>query len=305
MGGAVAVQFAHDHPRRTLGLIYRDGVSTPAWKDRSGIIPTLLSPVLPDVAPMVDMISAVVFDLPDLAIGRLYSTVRAVLPDMRQNIRTLGQTMPVGSMLMSLDQRSQVRTWWPKRSPSSTSGDASTASRPGTRRSSSPPSRGHPCVWVPGGHSWMLARPQGQADILTHLARGQEFIGRVVNRWRQLTRTRVTRYAPSTECGAVAQARHRRGRAPGRRRAVIDQLLHPLLTLSGWEAYVLVGLLVFAEAAVMLGFVFPGETAAILGGVLASKGGVTLAGITATVIVCAIVGDSVGYLVGESGVASS
>ena len=107
MGGAVAVQFAHDHPRRTIGLIYRDGVSTPAWKDRSGIIPTLLSPILPDVAPMVDMISAVVFDLPDLAIGRLYSTVRAVLPDMRQNIRTLGQTMPVGSMLMSLDQRSR------------------------------------------------------------------------------------------------------------------------------------------------------------------------------------------------------
>ena len=25
MGGAVAVQFAHDHPRRTLGVIYRDG----------------------------------------------------------------------------------------------------------------------------------------------------------------------------------------------------------------------------------------------------------------------------------------
>ncbi len=80
---------------------------------------------------------------------------------------------------------------------------------------------------------------------------------------------------------------------------MIDRLLQPLLSLSGWEAYVLVGLLVFAEAAVMLGFVFPGETAAILGGVLASKGGVTLAGITATVIVCAIVGDSVGYFVGE------
>jgi membrane-associated protein len=80
---------------------------------------------------------------------------------------------------------------------------------------------------------------------------------------------------------------------------VIDRILQPLLTLSGWEAYALVGLLVFAEAAVMLGFVFPGETAAILGGVLASKGGVTLAGITATVVVCAIVGDSVGYFVGE------
>jgi membrane protein DedA with SNARE-associated domain len=80
---------------------------------------------------------------------------------------------------------------------------------------------------------------------------------------------------------------------------VIDRLLQPLLSLHGWQAYTLVGLLVFAEAAVMLGFVFPGETAAILGGVLASKGGVTLAGIVTVVVVCAIVGDSVGYAVGE------
>lgn len=80
---------------------------------------------------------------------------------------------------------------------------------------------------------------------------------------------------------------------------MIDKVLQPLLSLHGWQAYTLVGLLVFAEAAVLLGFVFPGETAAILGGVLASKGGVTLAGITITVILCAIVGDSVGYWVGD------
>ena len=42
-------------------------------------------------------------------------------------------------------------------------------------------------LWVPGGHSWMLARPQGQADILTHLARGQEFMAQVEARWRQLS----------------------------------------------------------------------------------------------------------------------
>ena len=89
MGGAVAVQFAHDHPEHTLGLIYRDGVTTPAWKERHGLLPTLLAPILPDVAPMVDMMAAVVLDLPDLFIGRMYSTVRAVLPDMRQNIRTM------------------------------------------------------------------------------------------------------------------------------------------------------------------------------------------------------------------------
>ncbi len=80
---------------------------------------------------------------------------------------------------------------------------------------------------------------------------------------------------------------------------MIDKILQPLLSLHGWPAYLLVGVLVFAEASVMLGFVFPGETAAILGGVVASKGGVSLAGITATVVLCAIVGDSVGYWVGD------
>ncbi len=80
---------------------------------------------------------------------------------------------------------------------------------------------------------------------------------------------------------------------------MISRLLQPLLSLQGWEAYALVGLLVFAEDSVMLGFVFPGETAAILGGVLASKGGVTLPGIIAVVVLCAIAGDSVGYAIGH------
>jgi membrane protein DedA with SNARE-associated domain len=79
---------------------------------------------------------------------------------------------------------------------------------------------------------------------------------------------------------------------------VISRLLQPLLSLHGWQAYALIGLLVFAEDAVMLGFVFPGETAAILGGVLASRGGVSLPGIVVTVVLCAIVGDSVGYEIG-------
>lgn len=80
---------------------------------------------------------------------------------------------------------------------------------------------------------------------------------------------------------------------------MISKLLQPLLTLHGWEAYVLVGVLVAAEASIMLGFVFPGETAAILGGVLASKGGVSVTGITLCVVLCAIVGDSIGYWVGD------
>jgi membrane-associated protein len=80
---------------------------------------------------------------------------------------------------------------------------------------------------------------------------------------------------------------------------MLSRLLQPLLSLSGWEAYALIGVLVFAEDSIMLGFVFPGETAAILGGVLASKGGVSLAGIVTVVVVCAIAGDSTGYAVGR------
>jgi len=80
---------------------------------------------------------------------------------------------------------------------------------------------------------------------------------------------------------------------------VVSRLLHPLLSLHGWQAYALIGLLVFAEDAVMLGFVFPGETAAILGGVLASRGGVSLGWILLVVVLCAIVGDSVGYAIGD------
>jgi hypothetical protein len=33
----------------------------------------------------------------------------------------------------------------------------------------------------------MLARPQGQSDILTHLAAGKEFMARIEDRWRRLT----------------------------------------------------------------------------------------------------------------------
>jgi membrane-associated protein len=80
---------------------------------------------------------------------------------------------------------------------------------------------------------------------------------------------------------------------------VIVHLLQPILRLHGWEAYALVGLLVFAEASILIGFIFPGETAVILGGVLASRGQVNIVGLIALVVLCAIGGDSVGYLVGE------
>ena len=64
-------------------------------------------------------------------------------------------------------------------------------------------------------------------------------------------------------------------------------------------AYVVCGLLVFGEAAVLLGFVIPGETAALIGGVLASLHHVDLVVMLVVIVVCAIVGDSVGFEVGK------
>jgi membrane-associated protein len=80
---------------------------------------------------------------------------------------------------------------------------------------------------------------------------------------------------------------------------MIVNLLNPLLNLHGWEAYALVGALVFAEAGILIGFVFPGETAVILGGVAASRGHIEIAALIVVVVVCAVAGDSVGYLVGQ------
>ena len=80
---------------------------------------------------------------------------------------------------------------------------------------------------------------------------------------------------------------------------MLTRILDPILHLHGWPVYVVIGLLVFAEAAIFLGFIFPGETAVLLGGVIASEGHVSLALLLPLVVVCAIVGDSVGYYVGH------
>ncbi|KRE42580.1 DedA family protein [Knoellia sp. Soil729] len=79
----------------------------------------------------------------------------------------------------------------------------------------------------------------------------------------------------------------------------MTSLLDQVLGAPAWAVLLVVGLVVFAEDALFVGFVIPGETAALLGGVAAKLGHVSLAAVLATVIVCAIVGDSVGYEVGR------
>jgi membrane-associated protein len=79
----------------------------------------------------------------------------------------------------------------------------------------------------------------------------------------------------------------------------VSSLLHGVLSFHGTLAYLIVGAVCFGEASVFVGFVLPGETAVVIGGVLASLHRVNLAGMLVVVVICAIVGDSVGYEVGR------
>jgi membrane protein DedA with SNARE-associated domain/membrane-associated phospholipid phosphatase len=79
----------------------------------------------------------------------------------------------------------------------------------------------------------------------------------------------------------------------------MTSLIEHILSLSGWLALLIVFAVPALESSVFLGFVFPGETALILGGVLASYGRVALWQVLVAGIAGAVLGDSVGYLVGR------
>lgn len=80
---------------------------------------------------------------------------------------------------------------------------------------------------------------------------------------------------------------------------MLTSLVDRILNLPAGWVYTVVGLLVFIEDALFVGFVIPGETAAVLGGVVASRGHVHVVLVAAIVVVAAIVGDQVGFTVGE------
>ena len=80
---------------------------------------------------------------------------------------------------------------------------------------------------------------------------------------------------------------------------VVASLVNTVLAAPPWLVYVLVGLVVFVEDALFVGFVVPGETLAIVGGVTASLGHTSLPIVLVVVVLCAIVGDSVGYEIGK------
>ena len=186
MGAAVAVHYAVEHPESVLGLIYRDGVATPAWKERHGVLGTLLTPALPDVAPLADLVAAAVLDTPDLLLGRIYANLRAVLPDLRRNFRTVARNLPVASMLMNTDLRGDVRTLVASRLPILIEWGCFDRVANAATADEMAATAGLPIQWVPGGHSWMLARPQGQAAILAYLKSGKTFLAAVDGRRRSL-----------------------------------------------------------------------------------------------------------------------
>ena len=76
----------------------------------------------------------------------------------------------------------------------------------------------------------------------------------------------------------------------------IDQLL---TSAPPALVYLLVFLIPALEASVFVGFVLPGETAVLLGGAIASQSRVHLTGVIAAAILGAVIGDTVGYLIGR------
>ena len=206
MGGAVAVQYAHDYPDEVVGLVYRDGIATPAWRARNGLLATLVSLGAPDMAPFADLVGALLLDLPDLLIGRMSSTLRSLLPDVRRNLRAMGLTLPVGSMLMTLDLTAEVEAVAARGLPILTEWgcfdwlvDAATAAEFARHAATE-------VVWLPGGHSWMLPRPRGQVDVLTHLAPGQRFLTEIERRWAAVPARTRGRGRPKAQAQAQTPA---------------------------------------------------------------------------------------------------
>ncbi|HTJ68503.1 MAG TPA: DedA family protein [Actinospica sp.] len=80
---------------------------------------------------------------------------------------------------------------------------------------------------------------------------------------------------------------------------MLNTIINHLLIFSGWSALALVFVLPALESSVFLGFVIPGETAVVVGGFLAYEHKVSFPGVLAAAILGAIIGDSIGFWVGE------
>ncbi len=182
MGGAVAVDYASRHADDVLGLIYRDGVATPQWQARTSLPTRLLSHVLPDAAPMMDLVSAIALDAPDLLIGHMFTTIRSLIPDLKSNVMMVAHSAPVATMLLNIDLTSSVRALAASDVPIYGAWGCFDRVVTMPAAASFSEASGVAIQWVPGGHSWMLARPSGQSDLLTEVASGTAFIEKMLAR---------------------------------------------------------------------------------------------------------------------------
>jgi pimeloyl-ACP methyl ester carboxylesterase len=182
MGAAVAVHLAATDPDAVLGVLYRDGVATPSWQRRRGAVTRLFGGALGDMAPVADMMAAATLDLPDLLVGHAFATVRSLLPDLRHNVRSFSRSQPIAAMLMSLDLREDVRAVTERGIPVLAEWGCFDRLIPQSTATEFSEVAGMDVHWVPGGHSWMLARPGGQADVLTQMPWGRAFLAAVAQR---------------------------------------------------------------------------------------------------------------------------
>ena len=79
---------------------------------------------------------------------------------------------------------------------------------------------------------------------------------------------------------------------------MIDKIFAIVQLLGHWS-YLIIFLAAFLEGAAFMGFLIPGETVVVLSGFLASEGYLKLGGCILVISVGAVLGDTVGYIIGK------
>jgi pimeloyl-ACP methyl ester carboxylesterase len=176
MGAAVAAQYAFTHRSSTLGLILRDAVATPAWKAPRGPMTALLGAISPDLAQAAALWSSVAVEVPDLLVGRPSAMARSMLPDLGLSLWSTPHTMPVARLLADVDLTTELRELHRSGVPILTEWGCFDRVVGPAAAADLARAAGTEVVWVPGGHSWMVARPSGQADILRYVESGRRFV---------------------------------------------------------------------------------------------------------------------------------
>jgi membrane-associated protein len=80
---------------------------------------------------------------------------------------------------------------------------------------------------------------------------------------------------------------------------MLDALLHFLRSVPPWIAVAAAFLIPAAETALVLGLFLPGELAVVAAGILAARTNVPVALVVVAAVAGAILGDSIGYFVGQ------